>query len=141
VSLRGRFHPGLQRLALEGDRTMRVLLGTAGPRVCARPSWRRLEFPLCGDLSVGGSRAVLRGPARNRGGVWLEAGVGAGLAWFFASRWALTGALAATTPLAGSAYTLDGSEAWAPSPVGGRAMLGVEFLWPIQIRNRPEKSQ
>ena len=28
-----------------------------------------------------------------------------------------------------------------PSAVGGRAMLGVEFLWPIQIAGRPENSR
>lgn len=139
LSLQGRFHPGPLRLELEGDRTMRVSLGTAGPRVCARRSWRAVEFPLCGEVAVGGSRAVLRGPARNRGGVWVEASVGAGLAWFFSSRWALTGQIAASLPFAGSAYTLDGAEAWAPSPVGGRVTVGVEFLWPIQIRSRPEK--
>ena len=120
---------------------MRVFLGTVGPRVCARPSWRSVEFPLCGEVAVGGSQAVLRGPARDRGGVWVEASAGAGVAWFFAPRWALTGHLAASLPFIGSAYTLNGDEAWAPSPVGGRATVGVEFLWPIQIPNRPEKSQ
>lgn len=126
VSLRGRFHPTPQPLQLDAERSMRVFLGTAGPRVCARPAWRAVEFPLCGEVAVGGNRAVLRGPARTRGGVWLEAGAGAGVAWFFARRWALTGHLAASVPVVGSGYTLDGNEAWAPSAVGGRAMLGVE---------------
>lgn len=139
MAVRGRVHvaapQGLDEVSV------RVVVGTAGPQVCARPRWRRLEFPLCGEFGVGGSRAVTRGPARDRGGVWVEAGVGAGLAWFVDPQWALTAQLAGASPLVGSRYALGDDELWDPPPVAGRVMLGVEFFVPIQIRTRPEKSQ
>ncbi|MBV1860662.1 MAG: hypothetical protein KUG77_19770, partial [Nannocystaceae bacterium] len=109
--------------------------------VCARPSWRRLEFPLCAEVGIGGSRAVTRGLARDRGGVWVEAGVGAGLAWFVDPRWALTAHLAGSSPLKGDRYEQGGSGLWNPSRVAGRLALGIEFWLPIQIGRRPEKSQ
>lgn len=140
ASVRGRVHVGPQR-RLDGGGSIRVVLGSVGPQVCARPRWRRLEFPLCGDLGVGGSRAVTRGTAQDRAGTWVEAGLAGGVAWFVAPRWALTAQLAGSSPLVGSRYALDGDIRWDPSPVAGRAMLGVEFLVPIQIRSRPEKSQ
>jgi len=140
VGLRGRVHVGAaERLAETGS--IRIVVGSAGPRVCARPHWRRLEFPVCGEFGVGGSRAVTRGPARDRGGVWVEAGVGAGLAWFVDPRWALTAHLAGVAPLLGTGYTLGATSLWDPAPVAGRVMLGVEFFVPIQIGGRPEKSQ
>lgn len=141
VGLRGRVHVGAAD-GLGETGNIRIVLGTAGPRACARPHWRRLEFPLCGEFGVGGSRAVTRGPARDRGGVWVEAGVGAGLAWFVDPQWALTAHLAGAAPLVGSKYALgDSRTLWDPAPVAGRVMLGVEFLVPIQIGDRPEKSQ
>lgn len=141
VSLRGRFHAGPAR-AVAGDRSMRVRVGTAGPRICGRLGGGRLEFPLCGEVAIGGSRAYMQGPdARDRGGLWLEAGAGAGVAWFFHPRWALTGGLSAAIPVVGTAYDLGEATVWAPAAVGGRAMLGVEFLWPIQIATRPENSR
>ncbi|MCR9163255.1 MAG: hypothetical protein ACE37F_23500 [Nannocystaceae bacterium] len=140
LGLRGRLHAAPE-VALDEQRSMRVLVGTAGARVCARPSRRRVEFPMCGELALGGNRSITRGPARDRGGLWLEASAGAGVAWFFADRWAFTGQLSGVVPLVGSAFTLDGSRAWAPAVVGGRALVGVEFLWPIQIAGRPEKSR
>lgn len=140
VALRGRVHVGGSQ-PLGEDGSIRIVVGSAGPQVCARPRWRRLEFPLCGEFGVGGSRALTRGDARDRAGGWVEAGLGAGLAWFVDPRWALTAHLAGASPLVGSRYALSGSSLWDPSPVAGRVMLGVEFFVPIQIRNRPEKSQ
>ncbi|MGH1346076.1 MAG: hypothetical protein ACRBN8_31215 [Nannocystales bacterium] len=140
LSLRGRVHVG----ALDGlgeTGSIRIVLGTVGPGVCARATWRRLEFPLCAELGVGGSRAVTRGSARDRGGLWVEAGLGGGLAWFVDPRWSLTAHFAGTTPLVGSGYALGDAELWNPGPIAGRVMLGVEFLVPIQIGSRPEKSQ
>lgn len=140
VALRGRLHVG-PTVAADRERDMRVLLGTAGPQVCARLGRDRLEFPLCAEVLLGGSRANMDGPAaRDRGGLWLEAGLGAGLAWFFRTQWAVTAGLSGTVPLVGTGFELDGDEVWAPAPVGGRVMLGVEFLWPIQIGARPENS-
>lgn len=140
VAVRGRVHVAAPQGFSEAG-SIRVVVGTAGPQVCARPRWRRLEFPLCGEVGVGGSRAVTRGPARDRGGVWVEAGVGAGLAWFLDPQWALTAQLAGASTLVGTGYELGDDELWDPSVVAGRVMLGVEFFVPIQIRNRPEKSQ
>lgn len=140
VALRGRVHVGGSQ-ALGDDGSIRIVVGSAGPQVCARPRWRELEFPLCGEFGVGGSRALTRGDARDRAGGWVEAGLGAGLAWFVDPRWALTAHLAGTSPLVGSRYALSGSSLWDPSPVAGRVMLGVEFFVPIQIGDRPEKSQ
>ncbi len=142
ASVRGRVHVASPRGLDDEGNDIRVVLGTAGPRVCARPAWKQVEFPLCGELGLGGSRAVTRGPlAQDRAGLWLEAGVGAGIAWFVAPRWALTAHLAGASPLVGTRYTFEGDERWDPAPVAGRALLGVEFFAPIQIRSRPEKSQ
>lgn len=140
MAVRGRVHVAAPQGLLETG-NIRVVVGTAGPQVCARPRWRRLEFPLCGEVGVGGSRAVTRGPARDRGGAWVEAGGSAGLAWFLDPQWALTAQLAGASTLVGTGYALGDDELWDPSVVAGRVMLGVEFFVPIQIRNRPEKSQ
>lgn len=140
VALRGRFHAG-PTIDLDAERTMRVMLAMGGAQACARLGAGRLEFPICGDVAVGATMARTQGPAtQNRGGVWAEAGASAGVAWFVADRVALTGLLGASTPLRGHSYALDGDERWVPPRVAGRVLLGVEFLWPIQISGRPEKS-
>lgn len=137
VGARGRFHAA-REVELDERRSMRVLLGTGGVFGCGRFWVRTVELPLCGEVSFGGNRAVVRGPARQRGGVWIEAGARVGVAWFVSPRWALTGQLAAAAPLVGSAFTLGEDDAWSPAPVVGRALLGVEVLFPIQNRARPE---
>ncbi len=140
VGLRARYHVA-PVVDLGDDARTQVILGTAGPEVCARPSWRRLEFPLCAQLSTGGSRVLVRGAARPRGGAWLEAGVDAGIAWFFAARWAATARFGASAPIVASRYARGDQQVWNPSPVGGRVVFGVEFLLPIQKWARPEKSR
>lgn len=138
LAVRGRLHVATPQQIGEAG-SIRILVGTAGPQVCARPRWRQVEFPLCGEVGLGGTRAVTRGPARDRGGAWIEAGVGAGVAWFVDPQWALTAHLAGAAPLVGFRYAKGDEELWNPSAVAGRVMLGVEFLVPIQIGRRPEK--
>ena len=140
LELRGRYHVA-GRQSLDGGADMRVLLGTAGPRGCVRMGQGALEVPICAELGVGGSRAVVRGDGRDRGGPWVEAGAGLGLAWHFAPRWALTGYFGAAAPLEGSAFQLQGEDVWTPAVVAGRLMLGIEFLSPIRKRIQAEKSQ
>lgn len=139
LSVEGRYH--LATLETHGDLRMRVLLGTAGPRGCARLGGVRVEVPLCAELGVGGSRASVQGSqGRDRGGVWLEAGLVGGVTWFFRPQWGLVVQLAGAVPLDGSSFQLDGASVWDPAPVAGRVTLGIEFLRPIQKAIRPEKT-
>ncbi|MEM6296115.1 MAG: hypothetical protein AAGA54_32885 [Myxococcota bacterium] len=139
LGLRGRYHAA-PRVEFGVGRDARVHAGMAGPEGCLRLGAGRVEVPVCGQVSVGGTRSSTRGAARDRGGPWVETGADVGVAWAFAPRISLSGRLGVAVPLVGSRYVVDDVVVFEPSPVAGRAMLGLEFHRPIQNRGRPEKS-
>lgn len=139
VAARGRWYVP-RRVDLSGGRSARVQVGTAGVEGCARVGVRRVEFPLCGQVAVGGSRADGGGPSiRDRAGVWAEIGLDVGVAWHLRPWWALTARLGGAAVLAGTRYVRDDEVVFDPAPIHGRLVLGVEFHVPIRSGGRPEK--
>jgi hypothetical protein len=139
VAVRGRWYVP-RRVGLSGDRSARVQVGTAGVEACARPAISRLEVPLCGQVSVGGSRADGGGVLiRDRAGVWAEIGLDVGLAWHLRPWWALTARLGGAAVLAGTRYIRGDEVVFDPAPIHGRLVLGVDFHVPIRSRRPPEK--
>ncbi len=138
VGVRGRYHFS-RRVGLGEGRSVRVHLGAAGPEICARLFRGSFEFPLCAQSSVGRSEVQGRGPTRDRGGLWVEVGADAGLAWSFSPRWALTTRASFAVPVVGTRYVLDERVAFEPFAIHGRVVFGIEFLLPIQIFGSVEK--
>lgn len=139
VAARGRWYPPRQ-IALDGGRAAVLQLGVAGLEVCGRPAVSRLELPVCAQTSIGGSRSAARGPQiRTQDGLWVEAGIDAGVAWHVRPRLALTARLGAAAVLAAPSYAYGEAEVFEPSPVHGRVVFGVELTLPIQISAQPEK--
>lgn len=139
LAARGRYFVP-RRVDIDGDRGAVIQLGTVGVEACARFAVRAVEFPLCGQSSIGGSRASGRGSrVRDRGGIWVEAGIDVGLAWRLAPQWALTARIGGAAVLTSSRYVIDGARLFDPPPGVGRFVLGVEAHIPIQIGRRPEK--
>ncbi len=139
LGVRGRYHLA-RRVELGAGRDARVHAGMAGPEACARLGASGFEVPVCGQVSVGGTRSNTRGTARDRGGPWVETGADVGVVWALAPRVSLAGRLGVAVPLVGSRYVVDDVVAFDPGPVGGRVMFGLEFHRSIQNRGRPEKS-
>lgn len=139
IAARARYHFP-RRVGLGNERVAVVQLGTAGIEGCARLAIPKVEFPICAQASVGASRSDGSGPqTRDRNGIWAEAGIDGGVAWYVAPRWALTARLGIAGVLAGTRYVLSDALVFEPSPVVGRVVFGVQTHWPIQFRRRPEK--
>jgi hypothetical protein len=138
LAARGRYIAP-RRATVDDGRSALLQMGTGGIEACGRPAVRTVEFPLCGQASMGGSRADPRGGGgRTRGGLWGEAGVDVGLAWHFTPQWALTARLGAAAVLAKTRYVVADQLLFDPAPVVGRLVVGVETHIPIQIGRRPE---
>ena len=138
IAARGRYFVPRRRTLADGRGAL-VQMGTAGLEACARLAVRAVEFPLCGQASIGGSRAGARGGAdRTRGGLWAEAGVDVGLAWHFSPHWALTARLGVAGVIAKTRYVVGDQVLFEPAPVVGRFVVGVETHIPIRIGRRPE---
>lgn len=139
LAARGRWYPP-RRIELDGERAAVVQLGVAGLELCGRPAVSRLEFPVCAQASVGGSRSAARGPQiRTQDGLWAEAGLDGGVAWHVRPRLALTARLGAAAVLAAPSYAYADMDVFEPTPVHGRVVFGVEVTLPIQISAPLEK--
>jgi len=137
AALRGRYH--VPRSVDSGPSAPRIQLGTAGIELCGRPAHGRVEFPICGQVSVGGSRSDRGGTGtQSRGGVWLEAGVDVGVAWSLTPNVALTARLGAAAVILGTRYALDGETFFDPTRVVGRVVFGFEGHVPIRMHREPE---
>lgn len=101
-------------------------------RGCYVPTWRRLEFPVCGGGSAGLIRADGFGGSRNRrvDSGWVAAVFAPGLVWLPHPNIGVGASVDAFVALWRPSF--DGEarpELYTPAPVAARALGFVEFRW------------
>lgn len=120
----------------EPDAGARFTMWSGTVRGCYVPTWRRLEFPVCGGASAGLVRAEGFGGGRNQdaGIVWAAAVVAPGLVWLPHPNVGLGASVDAFVAVWRPNFTgelqpnLD-SELYVAAPVAARALGFVEFRW------------
>lgn len=112
--------------------SVRVQLGAASARVCARPRARRVEFPLCAGLELGGARG--RGQdvpgTQTVTGLWIAPTATFGVHGWIGDRLALVGraevAVAARRPAFELRDPGEPLELFRPAAASGRLWVGIE---------------
>lgn len=139
AGLRGRYHASTPvRVDPLGD--ARVHVGMASAEGCGRLAVARFEFPICAAVSLGGSRsAAFATGLRDRGGIWVDAGIQLGAHWYWSATWALLARLEGAAVIVGSGYAVGTTRVFVPSAVHGRLVVGIEKHFRIQFGPRPEK--
>lgn len=95
---------------------------------CGLPRWRRLEFPLCGQLGAGQirGRGVGVDAPRSTGQPWVWLGADASLAWWPTPAFALLGGVGLGASLVRPQFGLAGTDAQFTTPVVfGRLHAGI----------------
>jgi hypothetical protein len=107
---------------------VRVQLGTATARTCARLGTARLEVPLCGGIELGGSRGDGDGVpgARTALGLWVAPVIGTGIRGRVSPRLAPFARVDVAIPVVHPAFELQGA---APSEELFRASAASARLW------------
>ncbi|MFV8750790.1 hypothetical protein ACNOYE_09590 [Nannocystaceae bacterium ST9] len=106
------------------------LLGTRG---CGVPSRGKLEFPICAGIEAGQLRGEGRSSVPNPVRVtqpWLAIELGPALAWAPRPNVALGLELDALIPLIAAGFSIDGQPVVRTTPVGVRALAGLEVRFP-----------
>ena len=99
-------------------------------RGCAVPSWRALEFPVCGAVELGAvaARGVGATPEPQAARlVWLALSPSAGLRWVLDERVALGLELSMPASLVRGGFRIDDTVVSRLAPVGVRGLASVEL--------------
>lgn len=95
---------------------------------CWRGGRGALEAPLCGGVELGGLRGAA---ARAATGLWVTLQVGQGLVWHVSPRVSVSATLQLVVAPRRPSFELQNARAsrelFAPSPVSGRVIVGVEL--------------
>ncbi len=120
------------RTATNGDASVRVQMGAAVVRACARLRAGRVEFPLCGGVDIGASHGEGVGvpDARGVNGLWIAPSLSPGVHGWIWPRLAIVGRLEAAFPVTKTAFEArdpgDPLDLFEPSAISGRFWIGVE---------------
>lgn len=115
------------------DRSISVDGWLLGGRGCGVPKRNTLEFPLCVGIEAGRVRGSALDPIANSTTAsqpWVAAELGPGLHWAVRPRLALGLEVAAVVPFVTAGFALDEQRVLGFSPVGVRALAGLELRLP-----------